>query len=102
MFPALIDYGGHGTITDVVQPPADELKIFKPSPRVYRLARTRLKVATGALGFVSSNSWDVSGAASVGLTTFWVQRRVEEPPEGPGFPATHVITSLSNLAAVFR
>ena len=27
---------------------ADELKIFKPSPRVYRLARTRLKVAVGA------------------------------------------------------
>ena len=45
---------------------ADELKIFKPSPRVYRLARTRLKVAAGALGFVSSNSWDVSGAASAG------------------------------------
>ena len=79
-----------------------ELKVFKPSPRVYRLARTRLKVAAGALGFVSSNSWDVSGAASAGLTTFWVQRRVEEPPEGLGFPATYVITSLSNLAAVFR
>ena len=81
---------------------ADELKLFKPSPRVYRLARTRLKVAAGALGFVSSNSWDVSGAASAGLTTFWVQRRVEEPPEELGFPATYVITSLSNLAAVFR
>jgi FMN phosphatase YigB (HAD superfamily) len=51
---------------------------------------------------VSSNSWDVSGAASAGLTTFWVQRRVEGPAEELGFPATYVISSLSNLAAVFR
>jgi 2-haloacid dehalogenase len=81
---------------------ADELKVFKPNPRVYRLACTRLKVAAGALGFVSSNSWDVSGAASAGLTTFWVQRRVDEPAEGLGFPATYVITSISDLTAVLR
>jgi 2-haloacid dehalogenase len=79
---------------------ADELKVFKPNPRVYRLARTRLKVAARALGFVSSNSWDVGGAASAGLTTFWVRRRVDEPADCLDFPASYAVTSLSDLAAV--
>ena len=56
---------GIDTVLDAIIS-ADELKVFKPNPRVYRLARTRLKVAPGTLGFVSSNSWDVSGAASCG------------------------------------
>ncbi len=80
---------------------ADELKIFKPSPRVYRSARTRLRVAAGALGFVSSNSWDISGAASAGLTTFWAQRSAGEPAECLGFPATYVITSFDDLSGLF-
>jgi 2-haloacid dehalogenase len=80
---------------------ADELNIFKPSPRVYRLARTRLRVAAGALGFVSSNSWDISGAASAGLTTFWIQRSAGEPADRLGFSATHVITSLDDLSGLF-
>jgi 2-haloacid dehalogenase len=81
---------------------ADALKVFKPISRVYRLALTRLKVGPTGLGFVSSNSWDVSGAASAGLTTFWIRRQVEEQPEELGLPATRVVTSLSDLAAVLR
>lgn len=68
----------------------DELKIFKPSPR-----------AAGALGFVSSNSWDVSGAASAGLTTFWAQRCVGEPADRLGFSATYMVTSLDDLSGLF-
>jgi hypothetical protein len=60
------------------------------------------KVGPTGLGFVSSNSWDVSGAASAGLTTFWIQRQVEEQPEELGLPATRVVTSLCDLAAVLR
>ncbi len=80
---------------------ADELKIFKPSPRVYRSARTRLRVTTDALGFVSSNSWDISGAASVGLTTFWLQRSAGEPADYLGFPATYVVGSLDDVSRLF-
>ena len=52
--------------------------------------------------FVSSNSWDVSGAASAGLTTFWLQRSAAEPADRLGFPATYVITSLYDLSGLFR
>jgi 2-haloacid dehalogenase len=81
---------------------AHELKVFKPSPRVYRLAGTRLKVDASNLGFVSSNNWDVNGAASAGLKTVWIQRSVGEPAEELGFPATRAITSLSDLSAALR
>jgi 2-haloacid dehalogenase len=81
---------------------ADALKVFKPSPRVYQLAGTRLHVEARSLGFVSSNNWDVNGAASAGLTTFWIQRTVGEPAEELGYPATRVVTSLMDLAAALR
>src|SRR5439155_17261194 len=59
----------------------DEVKIFKPSPRVYRLIGQKLKLTTNQIGFVSSNSWDVNGAGSAGLYTFWIQRSAGEPQE---------------------
>ena len=76
---------------------ADALKTFKPSPAVYELASTRLNVNPRELGFVSSNSWDVHGAGSAGLTTFWIQRNAQEPPEELGFPASQVVRAITDL-----
>ena len=79
---------------------ADEIKIFKPSPRVYALAAQRLKVDGAEVGFVSSNSWDVSGAASAGLRTFWIQRTAAEPPEELGYGADRVVHAMTELPAL--
>jgi len=100
MLDAAVKHAGIDTAFDAIMS-ADELNIFKPSPQLYGLACTRLRVGTGELGFVSSNSWDVSGAASTGLTTFWVQRSAGEPADRLGFSATHVIASLDDLAGLF-
>jgi len=40
----------------------DEIKVFKPNPRVYELASTHLKTPKANIGFISSNNWDVNGA----------------------------------------
>jgi 2-haloacid dehalogenase len=80
----------------------EEVKIFKPSPRVYNLAPERLGVGNAELGFVSSNSWDAAGAASAGLRTFWIQRSAAEPPEELGFGAEHVVHALTDLAPLVR
>jgi 2-haloacid dehalogenase len=80
----------------------EEVKIFKPSPRVYQLAPERLGVRLGELGFVSSNCWDVAGAASVGLETFWIQRRAAEPLEELGFAPDHVVHTITDLTALVR
>ena len=52
------------------------------------------------IGFVSSNSWDIAGAGSAGLTTFWIQRSAGEPPDELGFPATHVVRSLTEISSL--
>lgn len=80
----------------------DEVKIFKPSPRVYNLGAERMKVNNAELGFVSSNSWDVQGAASAGLITFWIQRSPGDPPEELGFIADQVVSAITDLAPVLR
>jgi len=100
MLDAVVKHAGIDTAFDEIMS-ADDLKIFKPSPRIYRSAGPRLRVPRGALGFVSSNSWDISGAASAGLTTFWIQRSAAEPADHLGYPATYVITSLDDLSGLF-
>ena len=80
----------------------EEVKIFKPSPRVYNLAPERLKVSNAELGFVSGNSWDINGAASAGLNTFWIQRSAGEVPEELGFQASTVVKAITDLAPLLR
>jgi 2-haloacid dehalogenase len=80
----------------------EDVKIFKPSPRVYNLASEHLKVSGAELGFVSSNSWDAAGAASAGLLTFWIQRSAAEPPEELGFGADHVVKAITDLSPLVR
>ena len=80
----------------------DEVKIFKPSPRVYNLAPERMRVSNPELGFVSSNSWDVAGAASAGLQTFWIQRNPGDPPEELGYTADQVVSAITDLAPLVR
>lgn len=80
----------------------EEVKIFKPSPRVYNLGAERMKVSNAELGFVSSNSWDINGAASAGLITFWIQRSAGEPPEELGFAADQVVTAMTDLAPLIH
>jgi 2-haloacid dehalogenase len=80
----------------------EEIKVFKVNPRVYTLGLERLQAERTTMGLVSSNSWDINGAGSAGLTTFWVQRTDLEPPEELGFPATQVVRALTDLAPLVR
>ena len=77
----------------------DEIRVFKPSPRVYGLAAARLSVPVSDIGFVSSNGWDVAGATSAGLTAFWIQRTAADPPEELGYKAAHVVHAITDLPA---
>ena len=97
MLEAAAKSAGIDTLLDTIIS-VEDVKIFKVSPRVYQLGLERLEVSRSALGFVSSNSWDINGAASAGLTTFWIQRRVAEPPEELGFAANRVVAAITDLA----
>jgi 2-haloacid dehalogenase len=78
----------------------EDIGVFKPKPEVYGLIQKHLPGEQSAIGFVSSNSWDIAGAASAGLTTFWIQRRAEEPQEELGYPAAHIIHAVTDLPAL--
>ena len=78
----------------------EDVMTFKPALQVYKLVATRLNVAATEAGFVSSNNWDINGAGSAGLHTFWVQRATAEPQEELGFPANHIVHALTDLPAL--
>jgi len=58
----------------------DAVRVYKPSALVYELAPRALGLAAGEIVFVSSNAWDVAGAAAYGFTTCWCNR-VNAPAE---------------------
>lgn len=53
---------------------AHSVKIFKPSKEVYQLACQAFNCQSREILFVSSNTWDVSGAKSHGLQVAWLRR----------------------------
>ncbi|AWN41296.1 haloacid dehalogenase type II [Methylobacterium durans] len=74
----------------------DPAGVFKTSPRAYDLALERLGVDRREIVFVSSNRWDVAGAAAYGFTPVWVNR-TRQPEEYPDLAPVQVIDSLGAL-----
>ena len=79
----------------------DEAKIYKPSPRVYRLAPQKLRVSTNAIGFISANFWDIAGAKAFGFHTYWVNRS-KAPAEELGLVPDETLSSLTDLVDVLK
>ena len=75
----------------------DDVKTFKPDPRVYQLAVKKLGVQKEQIGFVSSNCWDALGAKSFGFQVFWVNRS-GAPLDRLGFTPDRTLASLAELA----
>ncbi len=53
----------------------DEVKQFKPTPMSYQLALKKLGVRREEVLFMSSNPWDIAGAANFGFYTAWINRQ---------------------------
>ena len=79
----------------------DEAKIYKPSPRVYRLAPQKLRVSTDAIVFISANFWDIAGAKAFGFHTYWVNRS-KAPAEELGLVPDETLSSLTDLVDVLK
>ena len=70
--------------------------VYKPHPKVYRLACDRLSLDAGAILFVSSNAWDVHAASAFGMRTVWCNRYGQRRERLPGRPDRE-IGSLAEL-----
>ena len=52
----------------------EEVGIFKPDSKVYDLPINKYNIEKNEILFLSSNTWDVSGAGNYGYKTVWVNR----------------------------
>ncbi len=73
----------------------DAIRMYKPRPEVYALATTHLKVQPPEITFVSSNRWDIMGAAACGLGTAWINR--SNAPDEYEHASGAVLRDLSSL-----
>jgi 2-haloacid dehalogenase len=74
----------------------DDVRVFKVHASVYQRALDRFEVERSEVLFVSSNRWDVAGAAAFGLDTAWINRTAQTD-EYRDLPANHVCISLQDL-----
>jgi 2-haloacid dehalogenase len=85
-----------GYFDDVVS--VDEVRAFKPSPRVYQHLATRVGRAPDQIRLISSNPFDIVGARAVGLQAAWVNR-AGAPFDTLTPPPPFTITGLTELAS---
>ncbi|MBF9195288.1 haloacid dehalogenase type II [Microvirga terrestris] len=74
----------------------DAAGIFKTSPQTYELVLRALSLTAAEVVFVSSNRWDIAGAAAFGFTPMWVNR-LGLPDEYAELAPSAVIASLDRL-----
>lgn len=86
----IIDY-----FADIIS--VDEVKTFKPSPAVYQHFLTRTGAKAGSCWLVSSNPFDILGAAAVGMQTVWIKRTANAIFDPWGIKPTASIGSLNEL-----
>ena len=56
----------------------EEVKVYKPDPRVYEMPIKKYNVNADEITFLSSNTWDVSGGGNYGYNSIWVNRNKSE------------------------
>ncbi len=98
MLKAGVESAGIGDSLDAVLS-IEDVGIYKPHPSVYQLACDRLGLERDRICFVSSNGWDVAGAATFGFQTVWLNRFDQERDRLPGEPRL-ILRGLDALPAL--
>jgi 2-haloacid dehalogenase len=97
MLTAAVDAAGIGGELDAVLS-VDTIRRYKPLPEVYALVTQRFGITPPEVVFVSSNRWDVMGAASFGFRTAWINRA--DAPEEYGPAPDALLSDLNGLVAM--
>jgi 2-haloacid dehalogenase len=100
MLAAAVEAAGLAEYLDAVLS-VDAVRQYKPRPEVYGLVTDAFALERSNVGFVSSNRWDVMGAASFGFQTFWVNR-LTVPDEYADFAPRRRISDLTALSAALN
>jgi 2-haloacid dehalogenase len=73
MLDAAVTASGMSGLFDAVLS-VDAVQVYKPRPEVYALVTATFGIKPQEVMFVSSNRWDVMGAAAFGFRPLWVNR----------------------------
>jgi 2-haloacid dehalogenase len=99
MLDSLVRHAGFEGLFETVLS-VEDVGIYKPSRRVYRLAMQKMHIAEArSIAFVSANPWDAQGAAAFGFQVARIARVPTPDDRIPGKPKC-VITSLAELTSL--
>lgn len=98
MLDAAVEASGIAALCDAVLS-VDAVRLYKPRPEVYALVTGRFGVTPDAVMFVSSNRWDVMGAASFGFRPIWINRS-QLPEEYADLPPARTVRDLSAVSTL--
>jgi 2-haloacid dehalogenase len=98
MLTAAVNSSGVGRILDAAFS-VEKVGVFKPHPSVYQIVVDEMAVAANRVCFLSSNGWDVAGAAAFGFRAVWVNRSKLPVDNLPAHPEAEIPT-LADLPAL--
>ncbi len=74
----------------------EDVKIYKPDPRVYEMPIKKYNCKPENICFLSSNTWDVSGGGAFGYNAVWVNR-FNKIFDKLGYNPQYIINNLNQL-----
>ena len=77
----------------------DEVKVYKPSPKVYEIPIKKYQIERNEIAFLSANTWDVSGGGNYGYNAIWVNRN-KNIIDNLDFKPSYEIESLKGLERI--
>ena len=77
----------------------EEVKIFKPDSKVYDIPVRKYNLQKNEIVFLSSNTWDISGAGNYGYNSVWVNRN-NNIFDNLDYKPIHKIKSLVQLLEI--
>ena len=96
---ALLEHAGlNDRVSSIVS--ADEVQTFKPDPRFYTHFLERTGASVDTTWLVSSNPFDVIGAAACRWRTVWVKRNPDAVFDPWDHVPTVVVSDLTQLPAL--
>jgi 2-haloacid dehalogenase len=98
MLEAAVEAAGLAALLDAVLS-VDTVRLYKPRPEVYALVTQATGAKSDEVVFVSSNRWDIMGAAAFGFRPVWVNR-AKMPDEYADVPPVQVVADLGGLASL--
>ena len=88
--------GLYGCLDGIVS--VDEVRTFKPDPRVYEYLVKRLGNAPSDTWLISSNPFDIIGAKAAGLKAAWIKRNANAVFDPWDIEPDLIATDLNDLA----